>query len=244
METTLKWLQQYVDFKVSASELDELFTMSGTECEDMIPVHETGDTAFKFEITSNRTDCYGTLGLAREIAAILGIDFKMPDAEYATIGKDINSLTSVTLECPKLCPYYSVQLITGVKVQESPRWLHDYIETLASVKSIRPINNIADITNFVMLEYSQPLHAFDFDKLAEKRIVVRRARKGEKIHAIDDRDYELDTEMCVIADAENPQCVGGVMGGKNSEITEDSSSILLEAAYFSPMSIRRTSRKL
>ncbi|MCD4658005.1 MAG: phenylalanine--tRNA ligase subunit beta, partial [Planctomycetes bacterium] len=244
METTLKWLKQYVDFKVGASELDDLFTMSGTECEDMIPVSETGDTAFKFEITSNRTDCYGALGLAREIAAILGVDFVEPKADYTAKGKNINLLTSVALECPDLCPYYSAQLISGVKVQESPKWLQEYIETLSSVKSIRPINNIADITNFVMLEYSQPLHAFDFDKLAENRIVVRRARKDEKIHAIDDREYVLDTEMCVIADAENPQCVGGVMGGMKSEINEETTTVLLEAAYFSPMSIRRTSRKL
>ena len=139
METTLRWLKQYVDFKVSASELEELFTMSGTECEDMIPVRETGDTAFKFEITSNRTDCYGVLGLAREIAAILGLEFIEPKADYATQGKDINALTSVALECQDLCPFYSAQLITGVKVQESPRWLLDYFETLSSVKSIRPL---------------------------------------------------------------------------------------------------------
>ena len=244
METTLKWLKQYVDFKISASELEELFTMSGTECEDMIPVRETGDTAFKFEITSNRTDCYGALGLAREIAAFLGAEFKEPKADYVAKGADINSLTSVTLESPELCPYYSAQLITNIKVQESPKWLLDYFETLASVKSIRPINNIADITNFVLMEYSQPLHAFDFDKLAEKRIVVRRARKGEKMHAIDDRIYELNEEMCVIADAFDPQCVGGVMGSMNSEISESTTSVLLEAAYFSPMNIRRTARKL
>ncbi len=244
METTLKWLKQYVEIPIGTAELEELLTMSGTEVEDMLPVRETGDTAFKFEITSNRTDCYSALGIAREIAALLGTEIKEPDLSYKTAGKNINDLTSVTVEAPELCPYYTAQLITGVKVGPSPKWLLDFIETLSSVKSIRPVNNVADITNYVLLEYSQPLHAFDFDKLKGKRLIVRRARKGEEIRAIDDKIYPLDENMCVIADEEKPQCVGGIMGGKESEITEQTTNILLESAYFDPMSIRRTSRKL
>ena len=161
MEATVNWLKRYCPVDWGIEEIDERLTMSGTEVEERAEHGATGDVALKLEITSNRTDCYGVLGLARELSAISGVPVREPDLSYSTLAERADEHVSVTLEANDLCPFYSLQLIRGVRVGPSPRWLLDLFEALSGVKNIRPVNNVVDITNFVLLEAAQPLHAFD-----------------------------------------------------------------------------------
>jgi phenylalanyl-tRNA synthetase beta chain len=202
------------------------------------------------EVTSNRTDCFCHVGLARELAALVGGQFKMPvvanvdgmgtGAGAMGGGVAAGALTSVRVQAGVGCPYYTARVIQGVKVGPSPEWL---AKRLLSI-GVRPVNNVVDVTNFVLMELGQPLHAFDFDKLAGGRIVVRNAHAGEKLEAIDGKTYALDPTMLVIADAEKPVAVAGVMGGKGTEVGEGTVNILLESARFDPLSVRTTSRAL
>ncbi len=152
----------------------------------------------------------------------------------------MQTLTSVHNEADDLCPVYTARVITGVKVGPSPQWLVERLEAVG----LRSVNNVVDVTNFVLLEYAQPLHAFDLNKLSEKRIVVRRAKNGEAFTAIDGSKHELRERMLVIADADKPVAVAGVMGGLDSEVSDSTSDLLLESAMFDPLSVRRTSRAL
>ena len=232
------WLKQYVTLDVSVEELSERLTMSGLNLEEF---HAVGsDTCIDFEVTSNRPDCLGHLGIAREAAVLLSQALRVPTASPKSGTTPVSSVTSVSLECPDLCPQYQARIIRGAKVGPSPAWL---VQRLATV-GIASINNIVDVTNYVLMECGQPLHAFDFDKMHGKRIIVRRAKLGEKLHAIDHKDYILTPEMCVIADADHPVALAGVMGGAETEITTATQNILIEAALFAPLSIRETSRRL
>ncbi len=176
----------------------------------------------------------------------------IPPAPPRECGQITSEATSVEIECPDLCPVYVARVIRGVKIGPSPDWLIGRLTASLSrfhsdpAKQVlyRPINNVADITNYVMMESGQPLHAFDFDKLHGGRIIVRRAKKGEKITAIDQAEYELDPEMCVIADADRPVAIAGVMGGFDTEISEGTANVLIETADFSPLSVRNTARRL
>ena len=208
-----------------------------------IPLHDAlglNDTIIDLEIYPNRPDCLSVIGIAREVAALTGSTLRLPSASVVEAGPAVEDLTSVTVEDPGLCPYYSARVIRNVKVGPSPLWLQRRL----IAGGMRPINNIVDITNFVLLEMGQPLHAFDYDLLAENRIIVRRARAGESIVTLDEETRALDTDTLVIADAEKPVCIAGVMGGANSEVTLDTTNILLEAAIFHGPNIRRTSRYL
>ena len=198
------------------------------------------DVMFELEITPNRPDCLSLIGVAREVRAETGNSLKLPTVDLQENETDIRSLTSVTIDAPDLCPRYAARVIQGVKVGESPAWLRQRLESVG----IGVINNIVDITNFVLMEYGQPLHAFDYHKLAEKRIVVRRAVEGEQLTTLDETDRELTADMLVIADAEKPVALAGIMGGSDSEITETTCDVLLESAYFSPSSIRATAKAL
>ena len=198
------------------------------------------DVMFELEITPNRPDCLSLIGVAREVRAETGNSLKLPTVDLQENETDIRSLTSVTIDAPDLCPRYAARVIQGVKVGESPAWLRQRLESVG----IGVINNIVDITNFVLMEYGQPLHAFDYHKLAEKRIVVRRAAAGEQLTTLDETDRELTADMLVIADAEKPVALAGIMGGSDSEITETTCDVLLESAYFSPSSIRATAKAL
>ena len=198
------------------------------------------DVMFELEITPNRPDCLSLIGVAREVRAETGNPLKLPSVDLQENETDIRSLTSVTIDAPELCPRYAARVIQGVKVGESPAWLRQRLESVG----IGVINNIVDITNFVLMEYGQPLHAFDYHKLAENRIVVRRAVEGERLTTLDETDRELTADMLVIADAEKPVALAGVMGGYDSEITETTCDVLLESAYFNPSSIRATARAL
>ena len=198
------------------------------------------DTLFELEITPNRPDCLSLIGVAREIRAETGNPLKLPQVDFSKDGADVREVTSVTIEAPDLCPRYAARVIRGVKIRQSPAWLQQRLESVG----IGVINNIVDITNFVLMEYGQPLHAFDYYKLAENRIVVRRAMAGEKLTTLDEIERELTTNMLVIADAEKPVALAGVMGGYDSEITDATCDVLLESAYFNPSSIRATAKAL
>ena len=199
-----------------------------------------GDAIFNLEVTPNRPDCLSMIGLAREIFALTGTPLHLPDAVYAESGEPIKEQVTVEILDPDLCPRYCASLITGIKIAESPEWLKKRLVSYG----MRPINNIVDITNFVMLEYGQPLHAFDYEKIMGKGIVVRRAKSGEKITSLDGLERALSREMLVIADKARAVAVAGIMGGANSEVTESTTSILLESASFKPTSVHYTGRTL
>ena len=198
------------------------------------------DVVYEFDLTPNRPDCLSVIGIAREIAVIQKTPIKYPDYNIEDQNDTIHSATSVKIEAPDHCPRYSARLVENVKVKTSPFWLQDRLLSIG----LRPINNIVDITNFVMMETGQPLHGFDFDFLAENRIVVRTAAEGEKFITLDEKERSLGAEMLMICDGAKPVGVGGVMGGLNSEIEATTSRVLIEGAYFNPVSIRRTSKKL
>ena len=198
------------------------------------------DVMFELEITPNRPDCLSLIGVAREVRAETGNPLKLPPVDLPESGIDIQDLTAVTIDTPDLCPRYAARVIQGVKVGESPAWLRQRLESVG----IGVINNIVDVTNFVLMEYGQPLHAFDYHKLTKNRIVVRRAAEGERLTTLDEVDRELTTDMLVIADAEKPVALAGIMGGYDSEITETTCDVLLESAYFNPSSIRATAKAL
>ena len=192
------------------------------------------------EVTSNRTDCFSHVGLARELSAVAGGNLSMPKIVVAEVGDPASAATSVEVLDYAGCPYYSARIIRNVKLGPSPDWLRKRLESIG----LRSINNVVDVTNYVLMELGQPLHAFDYDLLNEHRIVVRRAAKDEKMQAIDGKEYALDPSMLVIADARSPVAIAGVMGGKGTEVTEKTTTILLESARFEPLTIRTTSRAL
>lgn len=198
------------------------------------------DIVLDIDLTPNRPDCLSIIGVAREAAALQQQQVRYPDIRLSEAGKTIAQRTSVIIEDPDLCPRYTAQLIEGVTVGPSPAWLQDRIRSVG----MRPINNVVDVTNFVMMELGQPLHAFDFDQLAGHRIVVRRAKDGETFVTLDNKERALDGEMLMICDGEKPVGIGGVMGGLNSEVEPSTRRVLLESACFNPVSIRRTAKRL
>lgn len=198
------------------------------------------DTVFELEITPNRPDCLSLIGVAREVRAETGNDIKPPEVNVQEDDTDISKITSVTIDAPDLCPRYAARVIRGVKIDESPPWLKQRLESVG----VGVINNIVDITNFVLMEYGQPLHAFDYHKLGENRIVVRRAVAGEIITTLDEEERKLTPEMLVIADAAKPVALAGIMGGYETEITDKTCDVLLESANFDPSSVRATARAL
>jgi phenylalanyl-tRNA synthetase beta chain len=198
------------------------------------------DTILDISITPNRPDCLCVIGLAREIAALTEQNLKYLLPGLSDRGEEIHRRTSVTLLDPDLCPRYVARMIEGVRIGPSPRWVSDRLEKVG----VRSINNVVDVTNYVMMEYGQPLHAFDFELLEEGRIVVRRAHQGEEFVTLDGVKRILDDQMLMICDGVKPVAIAGVMGGLNSEIRDNTKIVLLESAYFEPAGNRRTSKKL
>lgn len=201
---------------------------------------ELGDIVIDLALTPNRSDALALIGVAREVAALTGQKLRLPTVEVPEDGPPISDLARVTIEAPDLCPRYSAMVIQGVKIGPSPRWMQERL----SAAGMRPINNIVDITNYVMLEMGQPLHAFDLDTVKDHHIVVRRAKPGEVLETLDGVKRELTSEMVVIADPEKAIGLGGVMGGANTEISENTTNIILESANFDPINNRRTARAL
>jgi len=244
MKITYSILKEYCPVALEPKKLADLLTRHGVKVESL---EGQGDnTIFEFEITANRPDCLSFIGIARETALITGvkrIEHKVKISKLSTIRSTLHAPRStpfINIKSPDLCPMYIGRIIRDVKVGPSPAWLRNHLESLGS----RSINNIVDITNWVLLETGQPLHAFDLDKLAGSQIIVRSAAQGEKLVAIDAKTYELKSDMLVIADAQKPVALAGIMGGKDTEVTESTKNILLESAYFNPTCIRRTSRNL
>jgi len=201
---------------------------------------ELSDAVIEVDLTPNRPDCLSMIGIAREISGIQKTKIQYPETSLSDSGNDITKLTSVTIKDSDHCPRYAARLVTDITVGPSPFWLADRLKSVG----MKPINNIVDITNFVLMETGQPLHAFDYDRLAENRIVVRRANEGELFTTLDMNERKLTSDMLMICDGEKPVAVGGVMGGLNSEIEETTKKVLIESAYFDPVSIRKTSKKL
>lgn len=198
------------------------------------------DYMLEIGLTPNRSDCLSVIGIAREIAAIQNFKIKYPDIKRPGKNREIFEFTSVKIEAPEHCPRYAAGLVFDITVAPSPFWLRNKLLSIGQ----RPINNIVDITNFIMLECGQPLHAFDFDLLEENRIVVRTAARGEKFTTLDKKERTLDPEMLMICDGKKPVAIAGVMGGLNSEIVDSTKRVLIESAYFNPLSVRKTSKKL
>ncbi len=239
MKVSYDWLCHYCRPLPPPSEVSELFTRLGLEVDAVTELG--GDTVFDLEITANRPDLLSMIGVARDVAAATGAELNVPTAKLPPTGAEsVGELTRVSLDAHDLCIRYTARLVRGVTVGPSPSWLADRLEGLG----LRPVNNIVDITNFVLMECGQPLHAFDFDKLDGGRIVVRRARPGETLTVIDGTEHELTEEMLVIADEQRPTAVAGVMGGLATEIGDRTTNVLLESARFLPAGIRRTSRAL
>ena len=192
------------------------------------------DAILDIDVTPNRPDCLSILGVAREVAALTGQLLRLPQIDYQETAEEINSFVSVTIAEPDLCPRYCAALITGIKVAPSPKWLQQRLTNCG----MRPINNVVDVTNYTMLEFGQPLHAFDYDKLKGKEIIVRKSREGETIVTLDGIERRLNPQILVIADAEKAVAIAGIMGGLDSEVTEETNTILLESANFSWVAIR------
>lgn len=259
MRVPLGWLKEYVQVEANAEEIATRLTMGGLEVEGIEDAETIRTNALKLGasgaaataaaglapvldvyITPNRGDCLSILGVAREVAALYDMPLNLPQIPVSEADSKAGGQTSVTIENPELCPRYAAKLVRGLKVQESP--VAFQAKLLACGQ--RAINNVVDVTNYVMLELGQPLHAFDLDTLTEGRIVVRTAKEGETLKTLDDQERVLTPETLIIADAEKPVAIAGVMGGFDTEVGERTVNLLLESAHFAPLSVRRASRNL
>ncbi len=212
-------------------------TVVGTDMRDVLGLN---DYIIDFKITANRPDCNCFLGVAKEIGVVLGTEFKAPVPKYETTKEDINDYIKIDVENYELCPRYIGRVVKNLRIKPSPDWMQKAI----TASGMRPINNIVDITNFVMLETGNPMHAFNYNELKGQHIIVRNAKDGEKITTLDEKVHELTPDMLVIADGEVPSCLAGIMGGLESEITDLTTDLFLESAKFKRDNIRKTGRKL
>ena len=235
MKCSLSWIKDYTDIGVPADKLAHRLTMAGMEVEKIESVGT--DKVFELEITPNRPDCLNMIGLARETAAVLDKKLRLPKIKKLCFP---SKKCDVTVIDPTDCPRYIGTVIKDVKVGPSPDWIQQRLRSVG----LRPINNIVDITNFCLLETGQPLHAFDYDKLRGNKIIVRRARWGEKIVTLDGEEKTLDGSVLVIADDRRPVAVAGIMGGEDTQVTTATRHILLESAAFDSVIIRRAARLL
>ncbi len=238
MIVSQQWLRDYVPLPPAREVWVERLTMTGLNHDGTAPVGN--DWAVNVEVTSNRPDCLGHLGVAREIAAAFELPLAIPNPQPPVSKTPLPAGGGVQILAPELCQRFTARLIRGVRVGPSPAWL---VERLATI-GVNAVNNIVDVANFVMFECGQPLHTFDYAKLKGGRIVVREPRAGESLLAIDHRSYLLQPGMCVIADAERAVGLGGVMGGADTEVSSATIDVLVEAAQFHPVAIRRTARQL
>ena len=238
MKVVYNWLKEFVEVKASPEDLRARLSLVGIAVDS---IDETvAGPVLDAEITANRPDCLGHLGIAREVAAIYRVPLKPLHPNLKEITEKAAGSTRVEIEAPELCGRFTARVIRGVKVQPSTDWLRQRLEAIGE----KSINNVVDVTNYVMFELGHPLHAFDFDKLAEHQLVVRRAQPGEKIKTLDGGEHKLTKDMCVIADAQRAVSIGGIMGGANSEISLSTKDILIECAWFDPISIRRSAKAL
>jgi len=238
MKILLSWLKDYIETDLNAEEIAEILSDLGFPCEGIEFLDN--DAVIDAEVTSNRGDCLSYIGIARELAALTGKELKLPVVQLEEVQENASNVADIDIREPDLCGRYTARIIQDVKVGPSPDWLKYRIESMG----MRSVNNVVDATNYAMLETGQPPHAFDYDKIIERRIIVRKAVPGERIVSIDGTKCELDTDMLIIADAKSPVAVAGVMGGLETEVGVSTITVLLEDAHFDPVSVRNTSRKL
>ena len=238
MKISLEWLSEYLPGPLEAQRAADALTQGGLPVESIEA--DGNDTVIDVEVTSNRGDCLSHVGIARELSALLTRDFHEVNPSARESAASAAASTSVRIEAQDLCPHYTARVLRNITIKPSPPWLARRLEAVG----LRPINNVVDVTNYVMFEMGQPLHAFDFDKLEGGRIVVRQARKSEKLISLDGRERTLEPQMLVIADAARPVALAGVMGGQHSEVSNATRNILLESARFEPLSVRKTARAL
>jgi phenylalanyl-tRNA synthetase beta chain len=247
MKITYNWLKKFVEFNLSPVELSKKLTMAGLETTPLsFPPLEGGgegefddDPVIEVDLTPNRSDCHSVIGIALEVSALTGWKFISPDTSVKESGGDIDKLISVSIENPDLCYRYAARIIKDVKIEASPLWLEKRLKAVG----IRSINNIVDITNYILWETGQPLHAFDYNCVKGNKIIVRKASKNESFITLDGKEHNLTEDSLLIADSERAVALAGVMGGENSGVTSSTKDVLLESAYFNPISIRRTSRR-
>ena len=238
MKVLYNWLKEFVDVKAPATDLRARLSLCGIAVDSV--EESAAGPVLDAEITANRPDCLGHLGIAREAAAIYRLPLKPLQPKLKEAAEKAADSTRVEIETPELCGRFTARVLRGVKVQPSPDWLRQGLEAIGE----KSINNVVDVTNYVMFELGHPLHAFDFDKLQEQRIVVRRAKPGEKIRTLDGAERTLTKDMCVVADASRAVGIGGVMGGAETEISFSTRNVLIECAWFDPISVRRASKAL
>jgi phenylalanyl-tRNA synthetase beta chain len=238
MKIPVEWLKEYVDLPAKTAELAELLTMSGTKIEGV--AEKKGSAVLEAEITTNRSDCLSLWGIAQEVAAVTSKKPRRPAFRDPKPPAKHRLPLQIEVRDRKACPLYFGRVFDSAAVGPSPAWLVRQLEWIDQ----KPVSNVVDVTNFCLHEAGQPLHAFDYDKLKGARIVVRRARKGERLTALNGVEYTLDERVLVIADAERPVAIAGVMGGRDTEVTPQTRRIVLEAAVFNPILIRRASRLL
>jgi phenylalanyl-tRNA synthetase beta chain len=238
MKVVYNWLKEFADVTASPADLRARLSLAGVAVDS---IEETAaGPVLDAEVTANRPDCLGHLGIAREVAAIYRLPLKPLHPKLKESPEKTADATRVEIQVPDLCGRFTARVLRGVNVQPSPDWLRQGLEAIGE----KSINNVVDVTNYVMFELGHPLHAFDFDKLQEHRIVVRRAKPGEKIRTLDGAERTLTKDMCVVADAGRAVGIGGVMGGAETEISFSTRNVLIECAWFDPISIRRTSKAL
>jgi phenylalanyl-tRNA synthetase beta chain len=236
MKISLNWLREYVDVDLSIQRLIQLLDNIGLLIEEW--EEKEGDVVLDIETYANRPDTLGHKGVARELAAALGLPLKEQSWPLAEISEMTSDLIDVQIWDDDLCPRYCGVMVKNVKVEPSPEWLRKKIEAMG----LNPINNIVDVTNYVLFSTSQPIHAFDLTKIAGSKIIIRRAKKGEILLSLDKENIDLSTEMLVIADEKKPIALAGVIGGENSAVLESTQDVFIESAYFDPVSIRKTSK--
>ncbi len=236
MRVPFEWLKEFVNVSVSADEVAHRLTMIGLEVEGKENVGS--DVVFEVNVTPNRPDCLSVFGIAREISATMNVPLKLP--EFLIKEEMVKSEVNIEISDPELCHRYAGRTIRDVKIAESPKWLKDRLEKCG----LRSINNVVDVTNYVLLELGHPLHAFDLDKLAGDKIVVKTAGEGTKITTLDAVERKLSKDALLIWDAKKPVAIAGIMGGVDTEVSNSTKNIFLESAYFSPASVRRTSKTM
>ena len=239
MNVSFNWLKDYIDLNnYPIEDLAHRLTMCGLEIKKIIPIEDRNDVLLEAEVTSNRPDWLGYVGIAREIGAIIGKKIIYPN-ETIKQKREKNNQVNVIIKDIDLCPFYTAVLLENVEFGETPRFIQDRL----TVIGVRTINLPVDLTNYILFEYSQPLHAFDFDKIGDS-IIIRRAQKREKFIAINEKEYVLDQNDLVISDEKGAIAIAGVMGGLQSEVSQQTHTILLESAFFNPVAVRKTSRKV
>ncbi len=239
MNVSYAWLLDYVETDLGYVEAAKVLARIGLNVEEITDLPE-GDGMLDLEVSSNRPDCLGHIGVARELAAAVGSRLTLPPAEVEEADEPVTESVRVRVDCPDLCPLYTARLVRGVRVGPSPSWLVRRLEAVG----LRPVNNLVDVTNYILMETGQPLHAFDFARLQGETVIVRRAAAGEEFYAIDHTRHTLTPAHQVIADAHRPVALAGVMGGAETEIRDSTTDVLVEAAVFDPLNIRTTSRAL